>query len=275
MSQRFPSDPLAPIALCLGGVDPSGGAGLLRDVMTLSSLGSFPMAVPLAETIQNGTGCYAIEVPAVSPLLALEALRPHLAGDWGIKVGLSALGSEDFGALCGLLRDLAPPIRIWDPILAPSLGVAHHDAPRLRRMAQAILAGGGWVVCPNLPEIRILADLPEADIPLWDPIRLAAPLLDLGAEAVWLKGGHGEGDLVEDFWVTASGSISLGAQTRLPGERRGTGCTLASAWLGYRLQGMGEVASAKAAAQWLRDRWDNAFSPGDIGRPSFAPRTSP
>ena len=271
MSPRPLPDSSLPVALCLGGVDPSGGAGLLRDVMTVSSLGSFAMAVPLAETIQNGMGCYAIEAPAASPLLSLEALRPHLTGNWGVKVGLSALDTDDFSALCGMLRDLAPPFRIWDPILAPSLGIALHDAPRLRRMAQAILGGGGWVVCPNLPEARILSDLP--DFPAADPSRLAEPLLDLGAQAVWLKGGHGIGDQVEDFWVTSSGVLSLGIQARLPGERRGTGCTLASAWLGYRLQGLDDIAAAKAAVEWLRDRWHGAIAPGDVGRPCFAPRT--
>jgi hydroxymethylpyrimidine/phosphomethylpyrimidine kinase len=229
------------------------------------------MAVPLAETIQNGMGCYAIEAPSSSPLLSLEALRPHLAGNWGVKVGLSALAMEDLSPLCSLLRELAPPSRIWDPILAPSLGVSHHDPSRLRRMAQGILAGGGWVVCPNLPEARVLADLEPGD-PSRDPALLAAPLLTLGARAVWLKGGHGEGDHVEDFWVTASGAVSLGSHPRLPGERRGTGCTLASAWLGYRLQGLDDTASAKGAATWLRDHWSTAFTPGNVGRPCFAPR---
>jgi hydroxymethylpyrimidine/phosphomethylpyrimidine kinase len=195
-----------------------------------------------------------------------------MAGNWGVKVGLNALDGDDFNAICGLLRDLAPPIRIWDPILAPSLGVAHHDAPRLKRMARAILAGGGWVVCPNLPEAGILAGLPDFESLAGDPFRLAEPLLDYGALAVWLKGGHGEGNQVEDFWVTSSGAVNLGIHSRLPGERRGTGCTLASAWLGYRLQGQGEIASAVAAVEWLRDHWHGAFAPGDVGRPCFAPR---
>jgi hydroxymethylpyrimidine/phosphomethylpyrimidine kinase len=267
-------DPPIPVALCLGGVDPSGGAGLLRDVITLASQGVFPMAVPLAETIQNGLGCYAIEAPAANPLLSLEALRPHLTGIWGVKVGLSALDAESWVATCDLLRDLAPPVRIWDPIFAPSLGVSHHDAPRLRRMAQAILLGGGWVVCPNLPEACILAGMPVGESPKATPFKLAEPLLDLGAQAVWLKGGHGEGDQVEDFWVTASGPLSLGVHSRLPGERRGTGCTLASSWLGYRIQGLDEVASAQAAAQWLRGHWHGALAPGGVGRPSFAPRNA-
>ena len=41
--------PAAPVGLCLGGLDPSGGAGLLRDVMTLAALGVQPMAVCTAE----------------------------------------------------------------------------------------------------------------------------------------------------------------------------------------------------------------------------------
>jgi len=271
LQETIPECPL-PVALCLGGVDPSGGAGLVRDVLTLSWQGAYPMIVPLAETIQNSMGCYAIETPGVSPLLSLEALRPHLVAAWGVKIGLSALDSEAWSAVCALLWDLDPPIRIWDPILAPSFGVTHHDAPRLRRMAQALLAGGGWVVCPNLPEAKVLAGMSIEDTSSPDPQRLADPLLDMGARGVWLKGGHGGQTQVEDFWITPNGSVSLGAYSRLPGERRGTGCTLASAWLGYRLQGLDEIASALAAAAWIREQWNGAFAPGGVGRPCFTAR---
>jgi hydroxymethylpyrimidine/phosphomethylpyrimidine kinase len=275
---RPPTRPATPLALCLGGLDPSAGAGLLRDVMTLAALGVHPMAVCTAETIQNGKSCTAIQPPA-DPLPRLEALAPHLSGrdPWGVKLGLCALEPGVFAALAARVEELAPAARIWDPIQAPTAGVGLHSAAGLRAMARTLLETGGWVVTPNLPEALALAGGPP---PGFDPAaplseaaasELARPFLDLGATAVWLKGGHGPGREVEDFWLTPGAAMSLGRAPRLPGERRGTGCTLASAWLGWRLLGLPGPEAAVAAARFLRERWDPPVQPGGFGRPCFAP----
>jgi len=64
-------------------MDPSAGAGILRDVMTLAALGVHPMAVSTADTVQNGLVCLAIRPPR-DPLPAFDALVPHLGGAWGV-----------------------------------------------------------------------------------------------------------------------------------------------------------------------------------------------
>jgi hydroxymethylpyrimidine/phosphomethylpyrimidine kinase len=264
-----PSAP--PLALCLGGMDPSGGAGLLRDVLTLSELGCQPMAVSLAETLQNGLACLRIEPPAMDPVQRVETLAPHLVGRWGVKLSLCALGATDFRRLCATLRHLAPPIRIWDPILAPSAGVGLHDGPDLRRMAADLLPMGGWVVSPNRGEAAAFAGLPPEAIRSAPVEALAAPWLEAGAVAVWLKGGHAAGDQVQDAWITREGILPLEIAVRLPGERRGTGCLLSATWLGLRLLGRDDLRAATESARRLRARWDLAFSPGGAGRATFAP----
>lgn len=269
MSATRPITP--PVALCLGGMDPSGGAGLLRDAVTLAELGCQPMAVTLAETLQNGLGCSRIEAPAMDAILRLEALAPHLLGQWGVKVGLCALSRPDFRRLCATLRQLAPPFRIWDPILAPSAGVGLHDGEDLRAMAADLLAMGGWVVSPNRGEAALCAGLPPEAMPGATPEALAAPWLAAGAEAVWLKGGHATGDQLQDFWITRDAVLPLELVPRLPGTRRGTGCTLAATWLGLRLRGESAVVAARLAAQRLRQRWELAFAPGAAGRLMFSP----
>lgn len=270
-----PNRPAAPLALCLGGMDPSAGAGLLRDVMTLASLGVHPMAVCTAETIQNGRACTAILAPA-DPLPRLEALAPHLEGrdPWGVKLGLCALELPALSSLVARVAAMKPMARIWDPILAPTSGVGLHTGPRLRQLAEVILATGGWVVSPNLPEALALADPGAAPgMPLSEAAcaDLARPFLDLGATAVWLKGGHAQGREVEDVWITPGVVQSLGRAPRLPGDRRGTGCTLAAAWLGWRLLGLPGPEAAVAAATYLRERWDPSVTPGGYGRPCFSP----
>ena len=254
-----------PPALCLGGLDPSGGAGLLRDVATLVALGVHPMALCTADTVQNGAGCLDIQAPN-DPLPGLEALAPHLAGPWGVKLGLCALPPASLAALLARIEALAPMARIWDPILAPTAGVGLHSADRLQAMAATLLAPGGWVVSPNLPEAAALAGPAAAT-----PRDLARPFLELGAAAVWLKGGHGQGPVLEDFWITADGVLGLGRARRLPGDRRGTGCTLAAAWLAWRLRGRSGPDAARAAARYLRAHWEPGIQPGGFGRPCFGP----
>jgi hydroxymethylpyrimidine/phosphomethylpyrimidine kinase len=269
-----PPPSIPPVALFLGGLDPSGGAGLLRDAEVAASLGALPMAIPTAETVQNGIACARIQPPSVDPALRLEALGPHLAGRWGVKVGLCALEDGSLRRLAATLRSLAPAVRIWDPILAPSAGVGLHDGADLRRMADILLPGGGWVASPNRGEAAACAGLAPEAIHDASPQALAEPFLGAGAEAVWLKGGHAEGAEVQDLWITAAGVERLPPAERLPGQRRGTGCTLASAWLCLRLGGLGPSEAAQAAAAWLRARWMRAAAPGGAGRPQFLPEAS-
>lgn len=269
---RPDAPPLAPpTALCLGGMDPSGGAGLLRDALTLSELGCHPMAVSLAETLQNGLACTRIDPPTVDPVARVENLAPHLTGRWGLKLSLCALEATAFRRLCATLRHLAPPICIWDPILAPSAGVGLHDGSDLQRMATDLFPASRWVVSPNRGEAAAFAGLPPEAMRDATVEALTSPWLEAGAEAVWLKGGHASGSHVQDIWVTRQGVTLLPSAPRLPGERRGTGCLLSATWLGLRLLGRDDLQAAAESAHRLRQRWDRAFSPGGIGRPMFSP----
>lgn len=260
-----------PIGLSLAGFDPSAGAGLLLDARVMADLGVLPMGIPLAETLQNGLACTRIEAPALDPVARLEALGPHLTGPWAVKLGLCALGLPALRRLLGTLEALGPAPRLWDPILAPSAGVGHHLPEGLQEMARAILPSGRWVVSPNWGEGAALAGIPPEGIAGARPEALAEPLLDLGAQAVWLKGGHRRGEVVEDLWITPSGLTSLGAHPRLPGQRRGTGCFLSAAWVAFRAKGLEAEPAARAAAAHLREAWPRAGAPGGAGRPCFLP----
>ncbi|MBI4912900.1 MAG: bifunctional hydroxymethylpyrimidine kinase/phosphomethylpyrimidine kinase [Acidobacteria bacterium] len=257
------------LALCLGGFDPSGGAGILRDVITLSSFGIHPMALRTAETVQNGEGCLGIAPPEPDPMAQLEALLPHLRGAWGLKVGMMALPPRLRRELLGRLQELGPRFRIWDPILGPTRGVPLHSGETLLEMAGEILPAGGWIVSPNWVEAEALGR--AAGARLAEPGAMVQPLLDAGAEAVWMKGGHREGAVVEDLWITPAGVKGLGPRVRQPGSIRGTGCALASAWLALRLLGRESREAALEASRWLDGRRGSSAVPGSFGRPTLPP----
>ena len=77
---------------------------------------------------------------------------------------------------------------ICDPVLRST-----SDTPLLSEEALSILQKRHYPTChathPNLPEARKLTGLPNAS-----PQELAAALLEIGAQAVLLKGGHADGD---------------------------------------------------------------------------------
>jgi hydroxymethylpyrimidine/phosphomethylpyrimidine kinase len=233
------------------------------------------MAISLAETLQNGLACTRIEAPSLDPIQRLETVAPHLVGRWGLKLSLCAVEARNFRRLAASLRHLAPPIRIWDPILAPSAGVGLHDGEDLRRMAADLLPMGGWVVSPNRGEAAAFAGLPPEAIRSASVETLSSPWLEAGAAAVWLKGGHAAGQHVQDVWITKAGIKDLESAPRLAGERRGTGCLLSATWLGLRLLGWDDQQAALESARRLRTRWEHAFSPGGVGRAMFAPLPVP
>jgi hydroxymethylpyrimidine/phosphomethylpyrimidine kinase len=138
-------------------------------------------------------------------------------------------------------------------------------------MAGALLPMGGWVVSPNRGEAAAFAGLPPEAILTASAEALSSPWLEAGAAAVWLKGGHASGGQIQDAWITPTGFHALETTTRLPGERRGTGCLLSATWLGLRLLGLDDQQAALESARRLRSRWDFAFSPGGVGRAMFAP----
>lgn len=240
----------------------------MRDLLTVASFGLHPMGIATAETLQNGAQCWEVGPPITAPEVHLRYLRPHLEGNpWGVKIGLLVLPDPWLADLLGSLLALEPAARIWDPVRGPTVGAVVHDARAYRGLAEKILRTGGWVVAPNRLEAAFLAGLAPAS----PPDALAAPWLALGAEAVWLKGGHVEGTQVEDLWITCGGIQGLGACSRLPGERRGTGCAVGSAWLACRLLGQAPADAARSAAAWLRHQWPSGFRPGGMGRPVLPP----
>src|SRR5207245_5772171 len=50
-----------PIVLAFAASDPSGGAGLQADILTLSSMGCHPLSVLTAYTVQDSAGVEAVQ----------------------------------------------------------------------------------------------------------------------------------------------------------------------------------------------------------------------
>jgi len=228
----------------IGGSDPSGGAGLTRDAAMAAQMGCATKPVVTAVTVQTGKAVQAINPVEAhllrAQLLAARAAPPPLA----IKIGMVASAQQ----IDVLLADLPAAIPIvLDPVLRASSGGVLSPQEALRP-----LVSRATILTPNLPESAALSDrsLAVTDEELQQQ---GDALLALGAKAVLIKGGHGGGQTCTDTLFSAEASVQFDAP-RLPGSRRGTGCSLATAIACGLAQGQ-DLQSACQAAKTAVTSW--------------------
>jgi hydroxymethylpyrimidine/phosphomethylpyrimidine kinase len=233
------------IALTIAGSDSSGGAGIEADLKTFSALGAYGAAVITAVTAQNTKGVFAVhDVPADFIAAQINAVFTDL--DVGaVKIGMLA-NAAAIDVVAAAMDRYRPRNVVLDPVMVASSGrrLQREDAvDRLRALISRVA-----VVTPNLPEAAALLDAPSARDE--DEMRAQAQtLLRLGARAVLIKGGHGDGPESVDLLVDADHCLRLAAPRIQTRNTHGSGCTLASAiaaGLAKRLSLEGAVREAKA-----------------------------
>ncbi len=210
-------------ALTIAGFDGSGGAGIQADLKTFSALGVYGMTVLTALPVQNTCGvrrCYDISLPCIEDqLLAIfEDIRPH-----SIKVGM-LFSAPIVELVANFLRQYAVDI----PIVLDPVMVAKSGSPLLQTEAMAVLKEKllplATIVTPNIPEAHALVGLND------DLLDLSQKILQLGANAVLLKGGHLSGDGSDDLFLQNDGTRQWLYATRINTKNtHGTGCTLSAA----------------------------------------------
>ncbi len=247
---------MAPIrvALTIAGSDPTGGAGLQLDLQVFRALGVHGCAVPTALTVQDTAKIH--KALPVFPSVVTEQLRALLrdVSPHAVKLGMLAsddvLRAVDLGL--DLLRDLAVPLVI-DPVLRASDGT-----PLLERRAWGglrELMKRAALVTPNLPEAEALC---ERDVSTRAGVEAAARqlVLELGAGAALVKGGHREGD-ADDCLALRSGAgveVRWLAGARIPGPSvHGTGCALSAAIAARLALGDALPAAVDRARAFVRD----------------------
>lgn len=210
--------------LTIAGFDGSGGAGLQADLKTFSALGCYGMTVLTALPIQNTQGvsdCYEIPVPAIHA--QLKAIFEDIVPD-SIKIGM--LFTHDIiEQVADFLGQQAKGIPIvLDPVMVAKSG----DAlllPNAMDALKTLLIPKATLITPNIPEAQALLKESTDDIE-----RLAHQLLELGSEAVLLKGGHQTGPDSNDLFINRQGHAFWLTSPRIPSKNtHGTGCTLSAA----------------------------------------------
>jgi hydroxymethylpyrimidine/phosphomethylpyrimidine kinase len=235
--------------LSIAGSDPSGGAGIQADLKTFAACGTYGMAVLTALTAQNTQGVSGVETMSPGFVAAqIAAVFADIHVD-AVKIGMIATG----GIAEAVAQALAPhkghlPI-VLDPVM-----IAKGGAPLLKDEAVAVLRDQlmplATFVTPNLPEAAALLGEPPAT--RRDAMAAQAQrLLELGAAAVLIKGGHLEGPASPDVLADASGIHWFEGERTVTRSTHGTGCTLSSAIAAELAKGASPVEAVAAAKAYV------------------------
>jgi hydroxymethylpyrimidine/phosphomethylpyrimidine kinase len=233
--------------LVIAGSDSSGGAGLTRDVRTLTRFDTRALCVVTAVTAQSDAHLTAVHVvPAElvrAQMIAALATRRVDA----LKIGMLATRATVLAVTAALPTPL-PPL-VLDPVLAASSGGELLDEAGRGALCTALLPRA-TLFTPNIPEAAALLGTPHAKSEA-ELLQQAAALLALGPRAVLLKGGHGDGPQAADLLLMTQAAPRWLRAPRISATRRGTGCALSAAIAAGLAAGLELAAACERAKQYV------------------------
>jgi hydroxymethylpyrimidine/phosphomethylpyrimidine kinase len=217
------------MVLVFSASDPSAGAGMQADILTLVSLGCHPLSALTALTVQDTVGVQSVQ--AVSAELLEQQARTILEDMPVTAFKIGMLGSvENVITVAEIISDYPEIPVIFDPVLASGRGDELSSEDVISAIREMLLPQT-TLLTPNAPEARRLA---ESDEDEGEPsIDICAQrLIEMGAQYVLITGTHENTPQVVNTLYGAEGVIRRDHWERLPGSYHGSGCTLASAIAG-------------------------------------------
>ena len=252
------SSTLPPIVLAFAATDPSGGAGLQADVLTLASMGCHPLTVVTAATIQDTMGVE--EVMALDAEWVADQARCVLEDMPVTAIKIGVLGSiENITAIAEVVSDYPDVPLVLDPVLASGRGDEFATEEMIAALRE-LLIPQTTIITPNSIEARRLVQ-EDGDEEL-AVAECARRLLALGCEYALITGTHENTPQVVNLLYADDGLIRTDSWERLPGSYHGSGCTLASAIAATIANGLGIVDAVKDAQEYTWQTLKAAFRPG-------------
>jgi hydroxymethylpyrimidine/phosphomethylpyrimidine kinase len=235
-------------ALTIAGSDSSGGAGIQADLKTFSALGVYGASAITSLTAQNTQ-----DVQAVFPIPP-EMVKAQIASVLtdlnigAIKTGMLA-NAGIIEAVIEALENYREIPLVIDPVM-----VSQSGRDLLEEKAVAVLRDKflprATLLTPNLHEAAKLLGQKIAQSED-DMTRQARALLEIGAQAVLLKGGHGKGAESADIFAQGEKITRFAAKRVQTKNTHGTGCSLASAIAAHIARGETLREAITKAKNWL------------------------
>jgi hydroxymethylpyrimidine/phosphomethylpyrimidine kinase len=245
-----------PILLTIAGFDPSCGAGVAADLKTFAAHGCYGMAAITSLTVQNTLGVEAVHNTPSSELreqLEVLAKDGEIAA---VKIGM--LGNRGNAVVVGeFLEAHTFQHVVHDPVMRSSTNSELLDAAGVKYVATELLKRSS-VITPNIFEAEILTGLTIKDVN--DMEAAARKLVEMGAKAVIVKGGHMERAI--DVVFDGTTMHLLGGDKVKFDNTHGTGCTFASALTAQLAAGRGLVEAATLAKAYVMKAIEKAYPVG-------------
>mgnify|MGYP001037851905 CR=1 FL=1 len=251
--------PPPPLVLVFAASDPTAGAGIQADLLTLASLGCHPLSALTAITVQDTVGVDSVH-PVGAEILERQA-RTLLEDMQVASFKFGVLGSvENVVAVAEIISDYPDIPVVFDPVLTSGRGDDFSGEEIISAMRELLLPQT-TILTPNAPEARRLAehenDENEPDIDL-----CAQRLIEMGAQYVLITGTHENTPEVINTLYNADGMLRRDRWERLPGSYHGSGCTLASAIAGCIAGGASIEDAVRDAQDYTWQTLANGFRPG-------------
>ena len=239
MSQR--------VVLTIAGSDSGAGAGIQADLKTFAALGVYGVSVITAITAQNTVGVRAVQ--EINPDV-IAAQLDALAEDFQIaalKTGMLSSAAIIETVAAGLRRHALRPL-VVDPVMIAKSGdrLLREDAVETLRGTLLPLA---HVVTPNIPEAEVLTGRTIRTHA--DRLAVGRAIIELGAHAVVIKGGHSDEDPIVDLLIDGEGVHEFRAARIATQSTHGTGCTFSAAIAAGLGRGADLVTAVGDAREYL------------------------
>lgn len=253
---------MPPAVLTFAATDPSSGAGLQADILTLASIGCHPLSVVTALTVQDTLGVDNMMVFDAD--WVNEQARTILEDMQVMAFKLGMLGSvENIAVIAEIMSDYPDTPLLIDPILSSGRGDELANEEMQEAMIE-LLFPQATLITPNSLEARRLAfsdDAEEAENTTLD--ESAQRLLAMGCEYVLITGTHERStEVINTLYGQQQGLIKSYNWERLPGSYHGSGCTLTSAIAACIAHGLTMEESILEAQEYTWQSLKNAFRPG-------------
>ncbi|PPT72473.1 bifunctional hydroxymethylpyrimidine kinase/phosphomethylpyrimidine kinase [Xanthomonas arboricola] len=245
-------------ALTIAGSDSGGGAGIQADLKTFAAHRVHGLSAIAALTAQNTRAVTDVHIP---PVAFLRAQIDACFADFeiqAVKLGMLA-NAEVIHCVADLLETHRPPFLVLDPVMVSTSGARLLEDAALEAL-RARLLPLATLITPNTPEAELLTGrrIDDAD----GAEHATAALLELGANAVLLKGGHlHEGTRVIDRFDDGV-TQDVFMHPRLQVDAHGTGCSLSAAIAAQLCQGLSLLNACEAAIDYVARAIRLGHSPG-------------
>jgi hydroxymethylpyrimidine/phosphomethylpyrimidine kinase len=232
-----------PRVLTIAGSDSGGGAGIQADLKAFAAAGAHGMSAIVALTAQNTTGVTAVhEVPPAFVTAQLEAVFDDIGVD-AAKTGM-LFSAATIETVAAFLAERPVPL-VVDPVLVASSGAKLLEDDAVASLVR-LLFPLATVATPNLMEARALCgDTGRTRA------ELAERLVELGAAAAIVTGGHGDDPV--DHLFDGSEHVEIPVERLDVAATHGAGCTHSATLTALLARGLPLVDAARAAARAAAD----------------------